>query len=95
MEITLTGGEMIDTAGEGIHKYYVPQRLYKNSIFIMQDAFDREYDGYAILTTRGTWVFFWRETVAKYGEKDFKQGHFDNKPFIRVSIDYADGEALQ
>lgn len=95
MLLSLYNGDSLDISGETIHKYWVPQRLYNKTIFIMQEKFDQGYEGYAILTDNQKWVFFWRDTIEKHGKQEFKKGFFNNQPYIKISIDHADGHMIQ
>lgn len=98
MLVELTTGERIDIGGRTVHKYWNPQRLFKNCVFVMAESFDSRinYEGFAILTKiqsnkKPEWKFFWRSTVDRLGERQFKEGKFNNKEFIRINIDRCDG----
>lgn len=95
MIVTLHNGDSLDISGDTIHKYWVAQKLYWNTVFIMQEMFDHGYEGYAVLTDKGRWVFFWRDTIEAKGEKTYKQGFFNDQPYIKISVDHADGEMIQ
>lgn len=92
----LKTGRIIDLDDKTIHKYWKPQGVWHGYIFIMEEDFNMDYEGFAVNVKQEKggeqWVLFWKETVQKYGEfKDIVPGKFRDKPFIRMLVSKHDG----
>lgn len=98
MNVKLGVGLPLAVEGDAYHKYWRPQRVFRNSLFVMAEEFDKKYDGYAICYVHPQWntqhwAFFWHDTVATHGVRDRLENHFNGKEFIRVPLSKRDGNA--
>lgn len=95
MDILLNTNEVINIDSVDFHKYHKTQGVYQNTVFVMAEEFEKEYDGYAVRhkTLEGGEAvsYFTHETVQKYGVRSTIPGKFDGKEFIKISLAHRDG----
>lgn len=96
MDVILNNNQVLEIDSYDYHKYMKPQNVKFGSVFVMKSEFDKEYLGYGIKYQEAPGlpeklVFFYHETLQKYGEEMVKPPHFNGEPFIRISLKHADG----
>jgi hypothetical protein len=93
-------GREIDLENNNIHKYWTVQGIVRDSVLVVEEVFDQDYDAFAVCikpTPRGDteWVMFYRETLKEWGVWKQIDGVCNDKIFISIALKHADARTKQ